>query len=496
MSGAEEVELKLQLDPADLATLLADPLFADHDPVSRDQVSIYFDTETRALHAAGLSLRIRTSAGKRVQTIKTESKAAASLFARGEWECALESDVPALGDAPPALAEALEDGAAASLAPAFTVEINRTTVVHHNGPDRIELVADRGRAVVGDENTPICELELELMDGSREALFDLARRLAARVPLRLGVQTKAGRGYALLAGKPSRAVKAEPITLSHDADAADLFEAVAGSCIRQFRLNEDLLLTSGSAGSLHQARVGLRRLRSALSTFEEMLAGPELDRFRSGFSSLAGTLGKVRDVDVMIDKIDDEPALERLRVARVQRYETAVQTLNSDAVRGLMLDFVEWLSIGDWRKSDETRELRETSAGVTAAQMLDRLRRKIKHRGKHLADLDEHERHRVRIVGKKLRYTAEFFADLYRNKKAVHRRDAFLETIEDLQTALGHLNDLASGRALFEELGIAGADAILASGKKGNRKHLLADAEQAHHELVGMKRFWRSTELA
>lgn len=156
-----------------------------------------------------------------------------------------------------------------------------------------------------------------------------------------------------------------------------------------------------------------------------------------------------------------------------------------------MLDFVEWLSIGEWRTRDETRELREVLALVTAVQMLDRLRRKIKRGGKNLAELDEHERHGLRIVGKKLRYTAEFFADLYRDKKAVQHREAFLEAMENLQTELGHLNDLASGRVVLEKLGIANADAILASGKEGDPERLLADAEKAYARLVATKRFWR-----
>ncbi len=84
MISGEEIELKLQVDLADIAILLSDPVISEHDPVARDQVSTYFDTEKRALHTADLSLRIRTSAGKRVQAIKTESKTAASLFARGE----------------------------------------------------------------------------------------------------------------------------------------------------------------------------------------------------------------------------------------------------------------------------------------------------------------------------------------------------------------------------------------------------------------------------
>jgi triphosphatase len=490
VSDGEEVELKLQLGLADIAILLANPIFADHNPVARDQISTYFDTNKRALHTAGLSLRIRSSGGKRTQTIKTESKSAASLFARGEWERALDSDTPELDDAPPIFTEARGKEKAGRLAPAFTVEINRTTVIHDSGADRVELVADQGRAVANGKGCPIAELELELLDGNREALFDLAHRLASIVPVRLGVQSKSERGYALLTGKHSLSVKAEPIALSRDSDTASLFETVAGACIRQFRLNEDKLLAGGSPASLHQARVGLRRLRTALSIFGVMLAGPEFSRFQDEFRMLAATLGEVRDVDVMIEKIDHEYALERLRVARTERYDIVVRTLESDAVRILMLDFVEWLSIGEWRKNNETDELRETPALVTSAQMLDRLRRKIKHRGKHLAKLDEQDRHRVRIVGKKLRYTAEFFADLYRRKKAVDRREAFVKTIEDLQTALGHLNDLTSGRMLFKELGIADASEILATGSNSDQKRLLADAEQAHRDLFKMKRFW------
>ena len=490
LTSAEEIELKLQLDPSDIAILLADPVFSANAPTMRDQVSTYYDTDTCTLRAAGLSLRIRKSGDQRVQTIKTGSKAAASLFARGEWECPVSGDTPELGNAPAIFAETL-GAQAQQLTPAFAVEINRTTVVHDSGRGRIELVADQGRAVVAGRETAIAEIELELVNGNRAALFELAHRLSSLVPLRLGVQTKSERGYDLRAGKQRLSIKAEPITLARDSDTTTLFEAVAASCIRQFRLNEDRLLATGAPAALHQARVALRRLRSALSTFAAMLEGSERDRFQAEFRTLASALGRVRDVDVIIGKIDHEPTLAQLRLARTERYDRAVEMLNSDATRSLMLDFVEWLSIGHWRQRDETAELRATPALVTAAGMLDRLRRQMKRRGKHLATLADHDRHRVRIVGKKLRYTAEFFADLYRSGKAVRRRDRFLVAIEELQTALGHLNDLASGRALLAELGIANADAILASGKHADTRRLLTQAEQAHDDLIEVKRFWR-----
>ena len=491
MNGGKEIELKLQLDPADIAILLGDPLFTEQEPVARDLISTYFDTAQCALHSAGLSLRIRTSGGELIQTVKTESKAAASLFARDEWECAVSGNALELDDAPAIIVKALGKKRVQQLAPVFRVKVNRTTIVHESDRNCIELVVDQGFAIADGREMPIAEIELELLDGNREALFTLASRLSALVPLRLGVQSKSERGYALLKGKNGLCVKAEPITLSPDNDTASLFEAVAGSCVRQFRLNEDKLLKTREPLALHQARVALRRLRSALSTFTGMLEGPGLDRFRAGFRKLSSKLGTVRDVDVMIAKIDHEPALEQLRFARTQRYNLVLDTLNSAATRSLMLDFVEWISIGHWRTRQETSELRDASGLVTASRTLDRLRHKMKRRGKHLSQLDEHDLHRVRIIGKKVRYTAEFFADFYRSKKEDHRREQFLTATKNLQTALGHLNDLASGRALFDELRIADADEILATAVKSDRERLLVQADKAYHDLIEVKRFWR-----
>ena len=489
MADTQEIELKLQADPLAIATLLADPLVADRDPISRDQLSTYFDTRDHALRKAGLSLRIRRIGERRIQTIKAEGAAAASLFARGEWERDVASDEPELDDVAALIGDALSSGERPH--PIFTVAVNRTAIVHDDGTNRIELVADQGRVLAGDRESAICEIELELLDGDRAALFALAATIAARVPLKLGILTKSERGYALLAGADPTSVKATPIRLTRGIDSATLFEAIAAACLRQFRLNEDLLLATGAAEALHQARVGLRRLRSALSIFEPMLAGPKFGRFQGELRDLAGLLGRVRDVDVMIDKLDDAEALRRLAAAREARLAAVTAALGSAPVRALMLDLVAWIAIGPWREAADRADLRARPATDFAAAALDRLRRRVKRRGRHLAELDETARHRVRIAGKKLRYAAEFFASLYPGKKPGRRREALLDALEKLQTQLGHLNDLASGRDLLAELGIADADTALAAGRKGDPARLLPKAEDAYERLIDAKRFWR-----
>ena len=486
-----ETELKLAAAPQAIETLLADPEIFGAEAVTRDQVSTYFDTAGLALNRAGLSLRIRRIGDRRVQTVKAESPTAASLFAREEWEREIPDDLPELDGGTIPLAPT-PGSWPDTVAPIFTAEVSRTTFVHSRDGSRIELVADTGRIMAGGRDEMISEIELELVDGDRQALFGLARTLAARVPLRLGVRSKSERGYALLADKAVKAIKGEPVRLTADMDAAALFEAVAAACLRHFRLNEDRLLAAGRPEPLHQARVALRRLRSALTIFKDMLAGPEFDRMRVELRWISGLLGTVRNIDVLLPQIEGgEAALGLLHDARAQALAEVVAALDSARMRTLILDLLEWVTVGAWRDNPDLAALRATPARLYAYDKLDRLRRRLKRAGKHLARLGEEQRHEVRITGKKLRYAAEFFAALFPGKKAGRRRDRFLGDIETLQTALGELNDLASGRDLLASLGFADPEMLLRGGQRKEPKKLLADAENAYDALIDAKRYWR-----
>lgn len=490
MSAGTEVELKFELDPLAMAEILADPIFSTGDVITREQVSTYFDTPAGDIRQAALSLRIRRIGKRRVQTVKADDERTTSLFARDEWERDIAGDTPDIGHIT-ALAEALGGNRPQRPSPIFVVNVRRTSVVRTQGTSRIELVADQGSLIAGDRHCPVLEIELELLDGDRLALFALAREIGRRVPLRLGVRSKSERGYALLDGTAAPSVKAEPVRVAADMEAGTAFGVIASACLRHFRLNEDKLLATGRPQPLHQARVALRRLRSALSIFKDILAGPEHDRLRAELRWISGLLGDVRNIDVMIARIEDRKAIRQLRAARKRRHAALVEALDSPRMRSLMLDLAEWIAIGSWRDDDAAAALRATPAPVFAHKVLGKLRRRLKKRGRHLARLDESERHEIRIIAKKLRYAAEFFAELYPGKKPKRRREAFLAATEDLQTILGELNDLASGRTLLAALGVADPDDILATGQRHDPDKLMANAEDAYDALFDVQRFWR-----
>lgn len=483
---AEEIELKLELTPDAADAIAASGLLAG-DPQTAQQRSIYFDTPDRILSKAGLSLRIRRSGRKRVQTVKADGASAAGLFARSEWERPVKDDTPILDDAAPI--RALLGDAADAIAPAFEVKIERRTWIVSEGDTTIELVLDRGEAVAGDRRSPICEIELELKQGDPAGLFALARRIDAAAPVRLGVLSKAERGYRLT-GQAARMVKAEPVMLAGDMMAAQAFRHIVQACIRQFRLNEALLQVDRDPGALHQARVALRRLRSAFSIFKPMI-GEGGANLREELRWLASELGDARNLDVLLERARPGSLHDRIAAAREAAYDRVGDALASTRVRGLMLDLAEWIAGGTWLGASGGDTDGNRPARAFAITALDRFRRKVKKDGRDLARADDEMRHEVRKDAKKLRYAAEFFASLFERKREKRRYKRFIAALEALQDQLGALNDIATAPEMLEKLGVAGdpdAPRLLA---KGQNKKLLQAAEDAHEDLFDTKRFWR-----
>ena len=485
-----EVELKLELVNSTASAVESFELLGG-DPTIAQQHSIYFDTPEEDLAKAGVSLRIRRSGDSRIQTVKASGPAAAGLFERSEWEQPVDSDTPALDDTTP-IPSILGDGVR-KVGPRFTVEVERRTWSLQDEAATIEVVLDSGMVLSGKRRAKVCEFELELKDGAVEALFSLARRIDANSPVRLGVLTKAERGQLLLRRTLPKAFKAEPVALPDEPTTAEAFDHIAKNCLRQFRLNEDLLLEDRNPLALHQARVAIRRLRSAFSIYKPMLAADSKSGELVGeLRALASELGEARNLDVMLERADPGPLQERLRAEREVAYGKVEHALNSPRVRGAMIDLVEWLHTGEWRRSPSNAHLRDQPARQTAAAALDRLRRRVRKRGKVLEGSDDEFRHDLRKDAKKLRYAAEFFGDLFDEKREKRRRARFLAALEELQDQLGALNDLATAPEVLEKLQLADAPAAAGLSDSHEKNELIKAAAKASGDLAAVKPFWRS----
>jgi CHAD domain-containing protein len=284
------------------------------------------------------------------------------------------------------------------------------------------------------------------------------------------------------------------------------------NCLSQFLGNLPALASGDGVEAVHQMRVAMRRLRSALGLFNRDLPCAEFQDLRAESRRIAAVLGEARDWDVFVDtlragllpRFADEPGLDKLlraAQAKADAGRAAVLHLVGDKTTTRFALVVERIAAErGWRRSAADDRLRRLSEPVVAfaASSLDRLDRKVRRRGRHFRSLTSEKRHALRIALKDLRYATEFFGPLFHPAAAAERYADKAKTLQDL---LGGLNDAAIAQRLIKELdGSASQDFAFAAGVAAGwcARASVGDAlslAKAWRSLVRAERYWRN-ELA
>ena len=491
-SPATETELKFRLGPGAVVRLSGHPALQGPQ-TSQSLRSVYFDTPDGVLRAAGCGLRVRTTPDGFVQTLKRQT--APGQTARDEWEVPVASETPDLAALKTTPAHKRLKGRRRHLTPRFaTTVVRRIRMVDWEGA-LIEVAFDAGELSGGEKREPIYELELELKAGPPAALFSLARRLARDLAIVPVFESKAERGWRLAEGESRSPRRAVATPLSPDASTATAFRRIAMACLAQVAANAELLRLVRRPEAVHQMRVGLRRLRAAVDIFKPLLAEPERERIETELKWLAHEADAARDLDVFIRDVFHPAALaapspdlaalgRRLLTARGQAYDRVLAAITAPRYALLMLEATAWI---------ETAALPDDPVAPFAAEALSRLHHQVEHRARDLADLDAEARHHLRIRAKRLRYAAEFFADLF---PARRRRARYLKALERLQDTLGELNDLAvardkiPGEAHLDDPEVAFAAGRVIGRRERDEAMLLAAAIKACGRFHDARPFW------
>jgi inorganic triphosphatase YgiF len=514
MNTGKELEIKLELAPASLPRLKQIPLIRalEARPRPRTEVSVYFDTRKHKLHKKGVLLRVRRIGNRHIQTIKADGNA--GLFERDEWETEITGEAPDLSLAGgTALAPLVNGKLRRQLKPLFETRVRRTVYPLADDRRAIALTIDRGSIETGARSAPLCEIELELERGNMADVFAVARELMHALPAQLAFKSKSERGYELIDDEQGAPVKAAPVDLAAGTSTRDGFKAIGGACLKQIIGNEPAL-NRGDPEGVHQMRVGLRRLRAAMSLFADLLRDPQTAAIKAELKWLAGELAPARELDVLMNRVvtpvrrrharwDGIPSLtQELSEKREAALVQAQNAVKSERFRTLTLETAAWLEIGQWTKpqDDLVRDRGDIAVERFAAEQLTRRWGKIRKQGKALARLDARSRHKLRIQAKKLRYAAEFFAGLFAGKRSSKRRQKFLPALERLQDGLGDLNDIAVHEDLMTAIGArrrrgsrkrAFAAGLLTGREDARRDAAMAAAIEAYAELAKVKPFWR-----
>lgn len=208
-----EIELKYLISATDLQHLPQLPFlqqFSHTPPQQQQLISLYYDTPDLTLARHKMTFRLRTMAGEWFQSIKGKGQALDGLHTRMEWEDKLNDahadfSKLALHDLPDDVYTLLADPVLQQhLQPIFRTEVMRTDWrIEPDAHTCIEIALDLGHLIIEKTTPPlmepICEIELELINGEVASLLDFATRLKQEIHLTEDNASKAQRGYALYA---------------------------------------------------------------------------------------------------------------------------------------------------------------------------------------------------------------------------------------------------------------------------------------------------------
>lgn len=256
------------------------------------------------------------------------------------------------------------------------------------------------------------------------------------------------------------AVKSMPLNLRRQMTCEQVFQAIVGNCMVQIQSNAAALAQAYHEECLHQMRVGLRRLRSALSGFKNMLSVP--DNLQQELDWLSTKLGAARDWDVLVGTTlpaagyglpDENPLVAVLLASRVmsdQAHAAVSAAVRSQRYTRLMMGFTRWVHESAWREAMLPLDLACLAAPGAghAHKHLVRLQRRLLKRGGKLRAAGPEARHRFRITAKKLRYASGFYQSFCLSKYY----QSYVKALSTLQDLLGQLNDAAVADRLLRDL--------------------------------------------
>ncbi|MGY4623657.1 CYTH and CHAD domain-containing protein [Bradyrhizobium sp. USDA 4486] len=474
--AAGEIELKLLVDAERMAHFNAAPIIASNarnKGTRKHLKSVYYDTPERALRKSGLSLRVRQNGARFVQTVKTD--AADDPLRRGEWEASVPSLAPDLALAMPFIPEKLRGQLEMQpLEAVFTADIHRHARIIDLPSGTVEIAFDQGELIAGERSLPVSEIELELKSGSASTIYEIALRLAEHGAVKPSIRSKSARGFDLAAGRPPSARRPRRLQLDPAVTLDEAFETILRSCFHHLLQSLPAAEDGRNPEGVHQLRVSLRRLRSALDLMRSVGALSNLDVLRSETKWLAQDLSAARDWDVF--QLDTLPTIaaacpafagfETLGRAAARRqseaYRKAHRALGDRRCALFLIGLGGWIETRGWRNDVAAEDLGQLAEPAVnfAQRILSEQHAKVLRRGRRFKSLSAEQVHRVRLAAKRLRYLSEFLLPLFADRKSARR---YSRRLAGLQEELGAFNDMAVTASLLEGLGGESPESAIAA---------------------------------
>ena len=311
----------------------------------------------------------------------------------------------------------------------------------------------------------ICRLDLGEMSQrrSREVLLRYCRVLPLRgyeadaepvagVIVGIGAEPACESPVELLfknAGTPPREYTLRPaFGLAAESSARNALGGIVREMLALARSNEPGILRDIDTEFLHDYRICIRKIRSALGLIKEVYADEDIRRIRTALGDLARATNRLRDLDVYLLSREEylsllppdfQPALEEMfrdfeceRSAALRKVSSHLRSPS----RCLLIGALDGFFRED--ASHPPSAASERPIGLLVSQSIYKRFKKVrKIAGRIGPDTPDEGLHDLRIQCKKLRYLMEFFTELIPQDHS----DAMEKPLRRLQSRLGEFND-------------------------------------------------------
>lgn len=482
-----EIEFKFCIPPERLAAVKAAARRGASTAMRLE--ARYFDTPDGALASRGIAFRLRREGKQWIQTVK----------AMGDGPLDREEhNVPVAGSAPvplPALHAGTVAGtrlhdalqaASGPLAETYRTDVERVTrdLAFHGGV--VELALDTGKIVAHrgnrkkEKQTPICELELELKAGPVAGLVAVATQWAAQYGLVVNTVSKAERGERLMAPQWARpAAKARPMVKAGSTKqflkGRELQRAAVANGLAQILSNASEIV-EGSSGEehVHQLRIGIRRLRTALRELDGLSPGRFDPAWEPPLVDVFRRLGTLRDREQILETIGAE--LREAGAPKSGAPSAAAATsplaiVHAPAFQAALIGLMGFTAQGDEPAAADESTLGAGKSRRLLQKRVRSLQEKIHQDADRFETLSVERQHRVRKRLKRLRYLTGFL-------EPVLGADAsrFLDSLHPALTALGRLSDEHAASAMYGEMALEDPSAWFGVGWLAGRREFTARA--------------------
>lgn len=204
----------------------------------------------------------------------------------------------------------------------------------------------------------------------------------------------------------------------------------------------------GNADSLHDMRIALTRLRTAIRFFKPAIRYRRWRALGRDAAWLAGRSGPARDTDVALQHGDpsDSGLTRQWQRERARQYGSLRRALASRRYKRLTAKLAR---LPKPAVTDDP----SPAFDAFSVRRLEEWRSMLADEGRHVDRLSARKRHKLRLRAKRLKYAMEWYSPASNRRAEKHLKELRRQT-KRAQDALGKLNDVSVHKARARSLGI------------------------------------------